>query len=316
MNDFLPLARAHGYAPLPGGGTNQTFVHHARGEVLRLAVTDDPEVRAWKTQDFARCRAASAHFAPLGLMPEVRDAGGDWAGTGCPYLIEQFVPGQNLSEAYANAPDFWDEHLPDEIVRVYRELLEAGGPPQNAAGFWQDKLDGLDELRDSPHFARFADLYAACRAAVSSLAKRDPPFYHLHGDLQIANLLVTDARAGRVLLIDWELTQRLPLAFEFAHFYQNLNDPVPQTPEPLKPFYERVRPLKQLWENLTPLLAAEFGVGGETFRQALLVHGGGWLRWLDRALQSGNANEAVSWERKLRAPVNGETFRLPPPPRA
>jgi hypothetical protein len=80
------------------------------------------------------------------------------------------------------------------------------------------------------------------------------------------------------------------------------------------PFYERARPLRRLWENFAPHLAAEFGVDGETFRQAVLVHGGGWLRWLDRALQSGNEDEAAYWERKLRNLVNGETFRLLPPP--
>ena len=55
-------------------------------------------------------------------------------------------------------------------------------------------------------------------------------------------------------------------------------------------------------------------MGGETFQQAVLVHGSGWLQWLDRALQSGNENEAAYWERKLRGLVNGETFRLLPPP--
>lgn len=315
MNDLACVARERGYAPLAGGMTNQLFVHHGRGEVLRLAVTDDPNVRGWKTQDFANCRVASLRFALRGLMPEVFDAGENFAETGCPYLVERFIPGQNLSEAYANAPDFWDERLPGEIVRVYRELLEAGGPPQDAAGFWQDKLAWLDELLASPHFARFADLHAACRSAVLSLAERALPFHHLHGDLQLANLLVVEGTVPpRILLIDWELTQRLPLAFEFAHFYANLHDPVPQMPPPLQPFYERVRPLKWLWENLAPRLAAEFGVDGETFRQTVLVHSSGWLRWLDRALRSGSDDEAAYWERKLRALVNGETFRLLPPP--
>jgi len=77
----------------------------------------------------------------------------------------------------------------------------------------------------------------------------------------------------------------------------------------------RARPLRRLWENLAPRLAAEFGVNGETFRQTVLVHGSGWLRWLDRALRSGNENEAAYWERKLRGLVNGETFHvLPAPP--
>ena len=315
MNDIARVVRERGYEPLAGGMTNHLFVHRRRGEVLRLAVTSDPEVRGWKTQDFARCRAASPLFASCGLMPEVLDAGDDWGGTGCPYLVERFVSGRNLSEAYADAPDFWDERLPGEIVRIYQGLLEAGSPLEEAAGFWQDKLAWLDELNDSPHFTRFADLHAVCRAAVLSLAERELPCPHLHGDLQLANLLVVDARAGRLLLIDWELTQRLPLAFEFAHFYQNLYDPVPQTVDALRPYYERARPLKRLWENLAPRLAAEFGVGGETFRRAVIIHRSGWLRPLDGALRAGDDEQAVHWERKLRAVVDGATFDvLPAPP--
>jgi hypothetical protein len=107
VNDLGLQVREHGHEPLVGGGgTNHVFVHRGRGELLRLAVTDDPNVRDWKTQDFARCREASRRFAPRGLMPEVRDAGENWAGTGCPFLIERFVPGQNLGEAYANIPIF------------------------------------------------------------------------------------------------------------------------------------------------------------------------------------------------------------------
>lgn len=303
---------AQGYEPL-GGMTNRLFVHPKRGEVLRIAVTDDLDARRWKRQDFANCRAASPLFAPRGLMPEVLDGGDDWAGTGWPYLLERFVAGANLSVAYLADPGFWDEHLPGEIVRIYRALLAASGDAaENAAPFWHNKAEWLDELRASPHFACYADLHAACRNAALALAQKPGVSHHLHGDLQLANLLVT--KPGRVLLLDWELTQNLPLAFEFAHFHANLLDPVPQISEDLKADYAAIRPLKKLWENLAPRLWTEFGVGGAALRRAILVHRAGWLFRLDRALAQGRPDQAELWQNKLGDYVSGKVFQQLPVP--
>ncbi len=288
-----------------GGISNRVFLHRQRGEVLKLAVGVDSISLPYKLAGFQACLEAGAMYAPEGIMPEVLEAGADFAGTGYPFLRERYVPGRNLNEEYIQRPQFWDLRLPEELVRIYGKMLD--GPTRDVSRFWDERLESLDELRESPHFARFAPVHAACREAALFLKGRCTIGYRLHGDLQFGNLIARGDDG--VMLIDWELTSYLPLVFEFAHFYVFLHDPVPQVEDHLKSAYAHFQPLRRLWEVLAPRLSSEFGIGGQEFEQAVLVHATGHIGWLDRALRLGRAEDADYWEWRLRRLVDGEVFR-------
>lgn len=316
MTSADPLADLldrRGYVPL-GGLSNRVFLHRERGEVLKLAVSEAPIPFPYRIAGFRACREASDLYASKGLMPEVLEVGEDFAGAGYPYLRERFIPGRVLTAAYLDNPSLWERRFPDEIVRIYRALLDS--PPRDLATFWDERIEALDELRRSPHFSRFGDFHAACRDAVLSLRERCATGYRLHGDLQFGNLIAAGdgGSDARVMLLDWELTAVLPLALEFAYFYAFLHDPVPQVEDHLKQEYARIRPLRRLWAVLAPCLRSEFGLRGDDLRDAILVHRTGRLFSLDRALRAGRDDDATYWERQLRQVVNGENFRLLPLP--
>lgn len=310
--DLDTALRRCGYEQL-GGVANRVFLHRGRGEVLKLAVSEDPVPFRYRIAGFRACREVSARYAPEGLLPEVLAAGEDFAGTGYPYLRERYVPGRNLAAAYLDDPAWWDARLPAEIVRLYTVMLDS--PTRDAAGFWDEKLAKIEALRASPHHPRFADLLARHRDATLAMRERHPTGHRLHGDLQFGNLLAPDAGPpGRVMLLDWELTTVLPPVFEFAHFYAFLHDPVPQLEEGLQRGYRRLGPLRRLWVRLAPRLHSAFGIGGEEFRDAVLIHSGGGIFWLDRALRAGRDAEAAYWERSVRRVVAGEIFAALPIP--
>jgi hypothetical protein len=74
-------------------------------------------------------------------MPEVFDTGSDFAGTGYPYLREQYIPGQSLSDGYLENPELWTRVLPHELSRIYRAVIAAGA--QDVRATWEEKIGGI-----------------------------------------------------------------------------------------------------------------------------------------------------------------------------
>lgn len=67
-----------------------------------------------------------------------------------------------------------------------------------------------------------------------------------HGLTDIVTILTTLREDGSrgLVLIDWEMSEVMPLDYEFAMLYIFLLDPVPQVEDELKPAYARLRPLR------------------------------------------------------------------------
>jgi hypothetical protein len=130
-----------------------------------------------------------------------------------PYLCEEFVTGRHpdpladapqlvafvvgaLWEGYGAAGIAWrhcgESHDVKELVRSFEDLM--------APAPWRPQWPERGALRDA-------------MLRLEGEADRMVPWCRGHGDLSIANMLVS---AGRIRLLDWERARPLPLAHELA----------------------------------------------------------------------------------------------------
>jgi hypothetical protein len=124
-----------------GGLTNRVYCSRQQQEILKLGLAVEPVAVQEKLAAFQQCQEISCAYASEGLMPPVLEVGENFLGTGYPFLREQYVPGINLSAAYLENPAFWLERLPEELVRIYRNIQATAS--SDVTDTWQDKLDGM-----------------------------------------------------------------------------------------------------------------------------------------------------------------------------
>jgi hypothetical protein len=294
------------------GGMHRAVYRHAkRAEVLKLALTRDPaEIQDARTS-FRRALEISAEYAPLGLMPEVLEVGDDFRGTGYPWLRERYVPGDNLARMYLADPALWIGLLPRELARIYR-IIKAG-PVLDVQATWDDKL------RDLSHPEGCEEEHAAVRRAGKYLRDHHVQGYQIHGDLHFGNMLAVQRANGErsLMLIDWEVSEVMPLGYEFAMLYTFLFDPTGQVQSDLVPAYRRRTPLRAMWEAIGPVLRQDLGVTFDEFVSALAFRmGNARLQQIERALARGDSVMAKNYYRDLRAYTRGELLTALPYPMA
>ena len=136
--------------------------------------------------------------------------------------------------------------------------------------------------------------------------------YRLHGDLHFHNIIVHKT-SGDLMLIDWEMSEFMPLGYDFAMFYTFICDPTLQVEAHLRSQYEHLPSLHTLWRQLLPRLLGDLGIPKEDLVNATLFRmGTGWLYHLKCALERGEHEKRRQWERKLRDLTGGKYFELFP----
>jgi thiamine kinase-like enzyme len=173
--------------PLHGGITNRNYRVALGGEqyVLRM--------HGARTQllgiDRDAERDANDAAARLGIAPAVAASPQGW-------LVTRYVPCRALASAEVAA-------RAQEIARALRAFHDSGA--QLGHRFWvPELLDDYDrELRraGADPGEDFARAVAAARRIAGALPLRDPR--PCHNDLLAGNI-ISEARAGRLLLVDWE----------------------------------------------------------------------------------------------------------------
>lgn len=302
------LTQSLGYQHLGGMSKNRVYLHQDREEVLKVTVDTDPVTVEYTRAQFRRCLDISSVYAHQQVMPEVLAVGDDFHDTGYPWLRERYIAGINLGAAYLEDPTFWIGHAPQEIVRTVKMFTTTH--TENITTTWHEKMAGMV----CP--VGYEDLHATIVRSGKYLAERFTTGHIIHGDLQFGNILVrrTEHRC-QLWLIDWEVSEVMPLGYEFAMLYTFLLGPEAQVEEQYQQRYGQLKPLGEFWAALSPLLRTELGVGEDELKHSVVFRmGNGWLYQLDRALQRGDASRAAELERDLRELVNGECFdRLPYP---
>lgn len=290
-----------------GGISNEVYLSETRGEVLKLAVSAETAELDERRAAFDLCHEISRLYVAPGLMPEVYETGSNFAGTGYPYLRERYVPGQNLTRAYLENPSLGTEVLPGELLRIYQAVIAGGAHDVRAS--WEEKIDGI------PRPPATDEIYQRVRAAGERLTHSSPVGYRIHGDLQFGNILAVPPPTAppAIMLIDWEVSEIMPLGYEFAMLYTFLLDPIAQVGHDLQPEYRRIAPLRPVWGAIAPVLEGNLGVGRNEFEDSVIFRmGTGWLFHLERAIHAGNRNAAEKRYRDLVALTTGQYFSLMP----
>ncbi len=302
------LAYRLGYQSIGGMSTNRVYRYRERQEVLKIAVADDPITLEYARAQFQRCLAASRIYASYGLMPEVFAIGDNFHATGLPWLREQYIATDNLGAAYLGDPLFWTLHAPQEIVRI--AMVMTMMHREDITATWHEKLAGMTCPPGSE------DIYGAVVRAGEHLAERYATGHIIHGDLQFGNILVhREGEASRLWLIDWEVSEVMPLGYEFAMLYTFLLGPEAQVEEQFQRRYGELKPLRAFWAALAPLLFAELGISEDELKDSVVFRmGNGWLYQLAQATQRGDASRAAELERALRNLVSGRCFDILPYP--
>jgi len=293
------------------GGMHRAVYRHAKlEEVLKLALTRDPTLVQDARTAFRRALEVSAAYAPVGLMPEVLEFGDDFYGTGYPWLRERYVHGDSLARKYLLDPAGCIELLPEELARIYG-IIKAG-PVSDVRAMWDDKLqdlahpDGCEKER------------AAVRRAGEYLREHHAEGHGIHSDVQFGNMLAVERAGGaeNLMLIDWEVSEVMPLSYEFAMLYAFLFDPTAQVPGALVPAYRRQRSLRAVWDAIAPVLWRDLGITVEEFVSAFIFRmGNARLLQIESALARGDSTLAEDCYRDLRAYTSGELLTALPYPK-
>lgn len=285
-----------------GGPTNRVYYNQRKQEVLKLGLVVEPTEVQEKLAAFQQCQEISRSYALAGLMPFVFEVGNNFQETGYPFLREQYIPGVNLNVAYLKNSAYWLDRLPEELARIYRGIQATSRIDVTAT--WQDKLDGM--LCPSG----CEDWYARVQQVGHILMSRCPVGWRIHGDLQFGNLIAREDKPGTVALIDWEVSEVMPLGYEFAMFYTFLVDPEGLVDLPLRAAYVQQTPLRAMWAGLAPLLRAELDIDPEQMRDSVLFRmGNGWLYQL---AQCQNQERATELKQQLDRLLNGVYFAQVP----
>jgi hypothetical protein len=302
------MAGSLGYRHIGGMRTNRVYLADERGEILKVAMATDPATLEYATADFRKCLDLSAVYAGKGLMPEVLAVGDDFRGTGYPWLRERYVRGRNLGAEYIADPDFWTAHAPREIARLCGVMAETRS--EDVSATWRDKIEGMT----CP--PGFEDICAEVARAGEHLARRYTTGHPIHGDLQFGNMIARrEDGVGRLYLIDWEVSEVMPLGYELAMLYTFLLGPEAQVEERYRQDYNQVKPLRGFWAGLAPLLLTELGIAEDELKSSVVFRmGNGWLYQLDRAIRGGDETRARELERDLRSLVSYECFDVLPYP--
>ena len=288
-----------------GGLTNRVYRSRQGQEILKLGLVTKPDAVSGKLAAFRQCREISRAYAPAGLMPDVLAVGEDFLGTGYPYLREVYISGINLGAAYLENRTFWLDRLPEELVRIYRSIQATAGV--DVRDTWQDKLAGM---RCPPGCEEW---YAQVRRAGQVIMQQCPVGWRIHGDLQFGNLLARKDQPGTVMLIDWEVSEVMPLAYEFAMLYTFLADPDGQVDPPLRDAYRRQAPLREMWQCVATSLTTQLGLEPAEMENAILFRmGNAWLYQLAQAHEAGDTARAEAFKAQLRALLDGDYFAQMP----
>lgn len=302
------MAESLGYGRIGGMQTNRVYLADERGEILKVAVSTDPATLGYASADFRKCLELNALYVGKELMPEVLEVGDDFHRTGYPWLRERYVRGRNLAAEYIADPEYWTAHAPGEIVRLCRAMAETRS--EDVSATWWDKIEGMT----CP--PGFEGVCGEVARAGEHLALRYTTGYPIHGDLQFGNIIARrEDGVGRLSLIDWEVSEVMPLGYELAMLYTFLLGPEAQVEERYRQEYNRIKPLRGFWAGLAPLLLTELGVTEDEFRSSVVFRmGNGWLYRLDRAIRGGDQARARELERDLRSLVSYECFDVLPYP--
>lgn len=302
------MAESLGYRHIGGMRTNRVYLADERAEILKVCMAPDPATLEYATADFRKCLDLSSAYAGKGLIPEVLEVGTDFRGAGYPWLRERYVRGGNLAAEYIADPGFWTAHAPGEIVRLCKVMAETRS--EDVSATWRDKIEGMTFPPG------FGDICGEVARAGEHLALRYTTGHPIHGDLQFGNMIARrEDGVGRLYLIDWEVSEVMPLGYELAMLYTFLLGPEAQVEEGYRQDYNRIKPLRGFWAGMAPLLLRELGVPEDEFRSSVVFRmGNGWLYQLDRAIRCGDEARARELERDLRSLVSGECFDVLPYP--
>lgn len=301
-------ARSLGYHHIGGMTTNRVYLHPERCEVLKVALTTDVVALEYARASLRRALDISAVYADQDLMPRVFEVGDDYQGTGYPWLREQYIAGDNLGGAYLADPAFWTVQAPSELVRIVKRM--AATHAEDVTATWRDKLAGMT----CP--PGYEDIYTQVHAAGTYLAQRYTTGHIIHGDLQFGNILAQRrGQAARCYLIDWEVSEVMPLGYEFAMLYTFLLGPEDQVEPQYQQQYAERKPLRTFWAALAPRLVTDLGISEDEFKHSVSFRmGNGWLYQLDQALERGDGLRARQLAADLRSLLSGQCFDILPYP--
>ena len=302
------ITQALGYHHLGGMQTNKVYLHPERQEILKVALSTDEISLQYSRAQFKRCLEISQHYANQGIMPQVLAVGDDFHGRGYPWLREQYFPAPNLGRAYLTDPELWTEQAPSELIRLYQIIMSTD--KVDVRQTWQDKLAGLT----CP--PGFEDIYAEVYQAGEYLAQTCPQGYLIHGDLQFGNILAQrEDGKGQLWLIDWEVSEVMPLGYEFAMLYTFLLGPEDQVEAAYQAQYIQMKPLKAFWSALAPLLFDELHISEAELKYSVIFRmGNGWLYLLQRAIEAAHTDRAKELEKDLRLLTSHQCFDILPYP--
>ena len=153
------------------------------------------------------------------------------------YLLQRWVPGRNLFEAWMTTPDvsareWWMRQLTASLQALHEERFPKPGDlpsgelrPSNS---WRAYIEGrirkrLDQLMRVPSMDREMILAAEKYLRRMSPVLEDGPFCLIHRDLHFGNVLVDGPKVTAVL--DFELAEVGPPDYELDTIYRFLRDP-------------------------------------------------------------------------------------------
>jgi hypothetical protein len=288
-----------------GGITNRVYRHPDRYEILKLGLESDPVQAQHKLLAFQKCQKISHRYVALGLMPEIYEVGQDFSGLGYPFLREQYVPGVNMGAAYLDKPAFWRAKLPQELTRIYKAVQEFDS--LDITQTWQEKLEGMLCPEG------YEDWFSQVQQIGIELKKRFAVGWRIHGDLQFGNILALRDQPGGVMLIDWEMSEVMPLEYEFAMLFTFLSDPDGQVMSQFKSVYRQQAPLREMWDRISACMVNQFEWTPDELEKMIIFRmGNAWLYQLTKALEGRQGTRAAAFEKQMEELLNGRTFKRMP----
>lgn len=153
------------------------------------------------------------------------------------YLLQRWVPGQNLFEAWLTTPDvgareWWMRQFTASLQAIHQERYPLPGDLPSGelrpASSWRAYIEGrirkrLDQLMRVPSMDRQMILAAEKYLRRMSPVLEDGPFCLIHRDLHFGNILVEGPKLTAIL--DFELAEVGPPDYELDTIYRFLHSP-------------------------------------------------------------------------------------------
>ena len=157
--------------------------------------------------------------------------------------------------------------------------------------------------------AGYDSLYDEIRGAGEYLRQHHNRGYLIHGNLRFDSILALDepGRPGRIMLMRWENSRMMTLAYEFASLYAFIVDPTPEIEMDLRMQYEGLSDLRDLWLALSPILRLDLEIDDDEFWATVLFRmGSAWLHELAHAMRQRDEIAIAVWEERLRRLLSKE----------